>query len=127
MPYSLCWEPGGVYKQFTGAVSGAELVRSVIEVAHDYRFDSARYEVSDYLAAESTSFDQEALNEVRAVRMAAYSRNPHARLAIVTLDPAMQQRIFSTLAARLSMDQTRIFTNLADANQWLGRSLTELA
>jgi hypothetical protein len=126
MPYSLIWEPHGVYKQFTGVVSGAELVRSVIEVAHDMRFATAQYEVSDYLGAERTEFSQDSLNEVRAVRIGSFSRNPQVRVAIVTRDPEIQQRIFSTIAARLTMHQTRIFDALTDANAWLGRSATEL-
>lgn len=126
MPYSLIWEPFGVYKKFTGVVTGAELVRSVIEVAHDMKFAGMQYEVSDYLGAERTEFSQDALNEVRAVRIGSYSRNPRVRVAIVTLDLEIQQRIFSTIAARLTMHQTRIFDMLSDANAWVGRTTTEM-
>ena len=121
MPYSLIWEPCGVYKKFTGLITGEELVRSVIEVAHDIKFAHAKYEVSDYLEAERTDFPQDALNEVRAIRMGSFSRNPNLRVAIVTLDSEIQQRIFSTLAARLTLHQTSIFSTLDDANAWVGR------
>jgi ribulose bisphosphate carboxylase small subunit len=127
MPYSLIWEPHGVYKKFTGPVTSAELVQSVNEVANHIRFSAASYEVSDYLGADSTDFSQDALNEVRAVRIGSFSRNPNVRVAIITLDPQIQKRIFSTIAARLTLHQTRIFTDLADANAWLGREATELA
>lgn len=126
MPYSLIWETYGVYKKFTGVVTGAELVRSVNEVANHIRFASARYEVSDYLSADATDFSQDALNEVRAVRIGSFSRNPKVRVAIVTLDQEIQQRIFSTIAARLTLHQTKIFSEVADANAWLGREATEL-
>ena len=126
MPYSLIWEPHGVYKKFTGVVTSAELVQSVIEVAHDMRFAGVQYEVSDYLGAERTEFSQDALKEVRAVRIGSFSRNPKTRVAIVTLDTEIQQRIYSTIAARLTMHQTKIFSALADANFWLGRAVIEL-
>jgi hypothetical protein len=126
MPYSLIWEPHGVYKKFTGVVSGAELVRSVNEVANHFKFADARYEVSDYLEADATEFSQDALNEVRAVRIGSFSRNPKVRVAIVTLDPDIQQRIFSTIAARLTLHQTKIFSDVADANAWLRREISEL-
>jgi hypothetical protein len=126
MPYSLIWEPYGVYKKFTGLVTGAELVHSVNEVANHIKFSGARYEVSDYLGAEATDFSQDALNEVRAVRIGSFSRNPNVRVAIVTLDDEIQQRIFSTIAARLTLHQTKIFSALADANAWLGREVSEL-
>jgi hypothetical protein len=127
MPYSLSWEPNGVYKKFTGLVTGAELVRSVIEVAEDIRFIGARYEVSDYLSAERTDFSQDALNEVRAVRIGSISRNPSLRVAIVTLDTEIQQRIYSTIAARLTLHQTKVFSALADADAWVGRMTPQLA
>ncbi len=126
MPYTLTWETYGVYKKFTGVVSGAELVRSVMEVANDIQFAQARYEVSDYLGADATDFSQDALNEVRAIRIGSFSRNPKVRVAIVTLDTEIQQRIFSTIAARLTLHQTRIFSELSDANAWLGREAAEL-
>jgi hypothetical protein len=126
MPYSLIWETQGVYKKFTGLVTGAELVRSVNEVAHHIRFADVHYEVSDYLGADTTNFSQDALNEVRAVRMGSFSRNPKVRVAIVTLDSEIQQRIYSTIAARLTLHQTKIFSAVADANAWLGREVTEM-
>jgi hypothetical protein len=126
MPYSIIWETHGVYKKFTGRVTGAELVLSVNEVANHIHFPNARYEVSDYLGADATDFSQDALNEVRAVRIGSFSRNPKIRVAIVTLDSEIQQRIFSTIAARLTLHQTRIFSELSDANAWLGRETTEL-
>jgi hypothetical protein len=127
MPYSLSWEPKGVYKKFTGVVTGAELVDSVKEVAEDVRFAVARYEVSDYLSAERTDFSQDALNEVRAVRIGSISRNPAIRVAIVTLDTEIQQRIYSTIAARLTLHQTKVFTALPEAEAWVGRLATEPA
>lgn len=122
MSYSLVWETGGVYKKFRGLVTGAELLQSVNEVAKDERFGSLRYEVSDYLNAESTDFSQDALNDVRAVRIGSFMNNPGIKVAIVTLDSLIQQRIYSTIAARLTLHQTKLFDNITDANAWLGRT-----
>ena len=122
MPYLLIWEHDGVYKKFTGVVTGDELLRSVNEVANDMQIGKARYEVSDYLGAESTEFSQDALNEVRAVRIGSFQRNPRIRVAIVTRDPQIQQRIFSTIATRLTLHQTQLFSDVVDANLWAGRA-----
>jgi hypothetical protein len=121
MPYSLTWEPGGVYKKFNGVVTGAELLQSVVEVAMDIRFVTAQYEVSDYLDAVSTDFSQDALNEVRAVRIGSFMNNPRIKVAIVTHDTEIQQRIYSTIAARLTLHQTKVFNAIAEANTWLVR------
>lgn len=122
MPYSLIWETHGVYKKFTGVVTGAELLQSVNEVANHMEFGKAKYEVSDYLEAESTDFSQDALNEVRAVRIGSFHGNPRLRVAIVTRDPDIQQRMHTTIAARLTLHQTQVFSAVADANEWLGRT-----
>ena len=122
MPYSLTWEPDGVYKRFNGVVTGAELLQSVIEVAMDIRFVTAQYEVSDYLDAVSTDFSQDALNEVRAVRIGSFMNNPRIKVAIVTHDTEIQQRIYSTIAARLTLHQTKVFNAISEANTWLGRA-----
>ena len=122
MPYSLIWEPDGVYKKFNGVVTGAELLQSVVEVALDLRFVTSHYEVSDYLDAVSTDFSQDTLNEVRAVRIGSFMNNPRIKVAIVTHDTEIQQRIYSTIAARLTLHQTKVFNAIADANTWLGRS-----
>lgn len=121
MPYSLTWETHGVYKKFTGVVTGAELLQSVIEVSMDIRFGRSRYEFSDYLDAEATEFSQDALNEVRAVRIGSFMGNPRIKVAIVTHDAEIQQRIYSTIAARLTLHQTKVFNAVADANAWLER------
>ena len=122
MPYSLVWEPSGVYKKFTGLVTGAELLQSVKEVATDIRFGELQYEISDYLQTEGTDFSQDALNEVRAVRIGSFMSNPSMKVAIVTLDTEIQQRIYSTIAARLTLHQTKVFSNVEEANIWLVRS-----
>lgn len=122
MPYALHWESQGVYKKFSGVVTGAELVQSVIDVASNAKFGGLVYEISDYLSADETVFSQDELNEVRAVRMGSFKANPNIKVAIVTTDPHIQQRIYSTIAARLTLHQTRVFSTMADANAWLDRA-----
>lgn len=123
MPYALHWETHGVYKEFSGVVTGAELVQSVVDVASHVKFRSLVYEVSDYLSAVETDFSQDALNEVRALRIGSFKTNPNIKVAIITLDPLIQQRIYSMIAARLTLHQTRVFSATAEANAWLGRAL----
>lgn len=122
MPYALHWETHGVYKTFNGVVTGSELLQSVIDVASNVRFGGLVYEISDYLSADETVFSQDELNEVRAVRMGSFKANPNIKVAIVTTDPQIQQRIYSTIAARLTFHQTRVFSDRAGANAWLGRA-----
>jgi hypothetical protein len=97
-------------------------VQSVIDVASHVNFGGLAYEISDYLSADETAFSQDALNDVRALRMGSFKANPNIKVAIVTMDPQIQQRIYSTIAARLTLHQTRVFSSTTDANAWLGRA-----
>jgi hypothetical protein len=45
-----------------------------------------------------------------------------AKVAIVTMDPQIQQRIYSTIVAKLTLHQTQVFSTTAEANAWLGRT-----
>jgi hypothetical protein len=122
MPYTIDWEPEGVVKRFTGMVTSAELVASVHEIATNVRFRQLKYEISDYLGSSGTDFSQNALNEVRAMRISSFQTNPRIRVAIVTHNPEIQERIFSTIAAKLTLHQTRVFTAVEEADTWLGRA-----
>jgi hypothetical protein len=122
MPYTIDWEPEGVVKRFTGMVTSAELVASVHEIATNVRFRQLKYEISDYLGSSGTDFSQNALNEVRAMRISSFQTNPRIRVAIVTHNPEIQERIFSTIAAKLTLHQTRVFTAVEEADIWLGRA-----
>lgn len=122
MPYALHWETHGVYKKFSGVVTGFELLQSVIDVASDVKFRSLKYELTDYLSAVETVFSPDMLNEVRAVRLGSFKTNPNIRVAIVTMDPQIQQRIYSTIVAKLTLHQTQVFSTTAEANAWLGRT-----
>jgi hypothetical protein len=122
MPYTIDWEPEGVVKRFTGLVTSAELVASVHEIATNVKFRQLKYEISDYLGSSGTDFSQNALNEVRAMRISSFQTNPRIRVAIVTHNPEIQERIFSTIAAKLTLHQTRVFTAVEEANIWLGRA-----
>jgi hypothetical protein len=123
MPYTIDWEPVGVVKRFTGLVTSAELVASVHEIATNQKFRQLKYELSDYLGSTGTDFSQNALNEVRAMRISSFQTNPQIRVAIVTRNPEIQERIFSTIAAKLTLHQTRVFTAEEEANAWLGRAI----
>lgn len=121
MPCIIHWERNGVVKKFSGLVTGPELVESVLQIANDARFGALRYEISDYLESTGTQFSQDALNEVRATRIASFEHNPWLKVAIVTRDPEIEARIYSTIAARLTLHQTRVFAHPEEANSWVGR------
>lgn len=116
MPYTLDWEPKGVYKRFHGQVSFAEYARSVGETLGDERTDSLRYIINDLTGIEGYSVTAWEAEEVSAMSVGAARSNPRLRLAFVTKNPALRALIVAALA--VSRFEAKTFTNLDDARAW---------
>ena len=92
MPHSLHWEDAGVYVRFEGTVTADELVGVYVEVARDFRSDSIRYVITDYIGAVP-SLDMtrtDVLGFAALERGASYSNATVWRAAIAT-DPSVIQ------------------------------------
>lgn len=116
MPYSLDWEPKGVYKRFFGQVSFAEYSRSVSEALGDARTDSLRYIINDLTAVEGYSVTAWEAEEVSALSIGASKSNPRLRLAFVTRNPALRALISAALV--VSRFEAKTFTSLDEARAW---------
>jgi hypothetical protein len=117
MPYTLSWEPKGVYKQFSGVVTGAEYHRSQIEFTSHEKFDSALYVINDL-----SDMDRFLITHEEAEYMAAYSLGPHfanptLRVGFVTTDPSMLGLIQGY--NKISAFPLEVFPTLASARQSL--------
>ena len=48
MAYSVSWEPGGIYRAFSGFVSGDDIIESNLKLYDDIRFIRARYIINNF-------------------------------------------------------------------------------
>ena len=120
MPHSLHWEDAGVYVRFEGTVTADELVGVYDEVARDFRSDSIRYVITDYLGAVP-SLDMtrtDVLGFAALERGASYSNATVWRAAIAT-DPSVIQFLEFFRSLRVSPDPFRIVPSLEAAHEWL--------
>lgn len=119
MPYDITWEEKGVLRRYFGHLSGAELIRAVVEVEADPRFDSIRYVLNDFLDVDSIAVSDEDIMEISALDGAAQLSNPRIRVAVVTQDEDMRRHTESYAASGLHGYPTRVFTNQVQARAWL--------
>jgi len=114
------WEAGGVYKVFSGDVTGSEVLDSAVEVEEDQRFDQVRYVINDFLAVDGVDANERDIALVAAIDRAASKTNPDIRIAVV----ATQQKIIELAQhySRLIEDcpfQAQLFASVEDARNWL--------
>jgi len=118
MGYEIVWEPRGACKRFFGQVSDAELMRSVVEIEGDHRFDAIRYVVNDFRAVEGFQVTEENVMTISAIDGAASITNPTIKIAIVAVDAAVRAMAELYANSPLNTYPTRIFAAMAEARAW---------
>jgi hypothetical protein len=119
MPYELIWEPQGVIKLFSGNVSGFELLKALIDVEGDARFDECRYAFNNFLDCTGISISKDILDEMAAIDLAASRSNARIRIAVIATEPKIIAAATHYAESPMNVYATRIFSTQADARAWL--------
>lgn len=118
MPYSIHWESNGVYKKYSGLVTGQEFFGAVKLVNSQPNFESFRYVINDFL--DCTEFEASPSDQEDAVAAAIGARASNTRLVAAFV--ATKKEIIA--AVQSMAEQTKdslpvcIFSNLAEARRW---------
>ena len=118
--YEHIWEPRGLWRKFSGTVSGAELMRSNAAGQGDMRFDALRYVINDFRATEHFILGPDELEEIAATDGAAAMANSDIKIAVVSANPEILAVAESYMSAKLSPFPVGNFATLAEARDWLG-------
>jgi hypothetical protein len=117
--YELHWEDRGVVKRYFGKVSSEELLAPVIATEADKRFDTLRFVINDFLAAESVAFTQADIDAIAAHDMGAAATNPNIKVAVVAAQPEVIDLVHRYMQAAALAYPTRIFSTTAEARAWV--------
>jgi hypothetical protein len=123
MGYELIWRGEGVVKRFFAHAAYDDLVRATLEVESDYRFDHIRWVLNDFLAVAGASVEADHIEEMAAIDKAASLSNSQIIIAIVAADPTIIAMARYYAYSALNAYETRIFSTLAEAYDWLLKSL----
>lgn len=118
MPYSIHWEPNGVYKKYTGCVTGEEFFRAVKQVNSHPNFETFHYVINDFLDCVEflqTKADQE---DAVAAAIGAQMSNKRFVAAFVASNPTIIASLTSMAEQATGSMQVSLFSNLADARRW---------
>jgi len=89
MPHTYTWEPEGLYRKFTGAISGEEILESNFTLHTDPRFQSIKYIINDFTEVTEYSIET-AHTRVYALTDEIISRTKGAlKIALVVTHPSL--------------------------------------
>lgn len=121
MPYSLTWEPFGVYRRYLGDVTIAERRTSFDAICGDRRFDDLRYVITDYLDVAGYEITTEATAEIAALHVGPLRTNPCIEIAAVATRPDIVAAIRDFIAHGFTMAPYLVFPTLGEARRWVDR------
>jgi len=120
MSYEMIWEKRGVYRRYYGHSSDLEVSESVNLTHSSDKFDELRYVILDFLDVTAFEVTSHAfIQETSALDAAAAHSNPNIKIAVVAADPEITTLAKEYIANELTPYPTRIYSNMADARNWV--------
>ena len=120
MAYELSWEDNGVYWKYSGKVAGTEIIEASTSIYGDPRFITLKYKFVDFTEVESVDIDKDQLALIAYQHLAAERSNPYIKNAILIKTGHKMAKEFAAFFQNSSWE-VRIFTDAAEANEWVGR------
>lgn len=121
MPHNNTWEEQGLYRLFSGVVSGEEILRSNFDVQVDPRFQKIKYIINDF--SEVTGVNLDAGHTEIFAKTDDIIANSKGRLKIALL---VSQKELLPLAENYKnlmngkLFECKIFPTIATARDWVG-------
>jgi hypothetical protein len=119
MPHTLNWGDGGLFRTFTGTVTGTEIIDSNLMMHGDRRFDDIKYVVNNFSEMEDCLISEEELIILKTVDDVAALTNKDLKIAIIMTNEAfIPLARFYCEAMREAAYEADLFANLNEAHQW---------
>ena len=80
MSYKLIWESNGLYRKFTGEISGVEILESNFELQRHPKFEAINYIINDFLGVTDFTIDNEHTKIYAKTDEIAAIQKPHLKL-----------------------------------------------
>jgi hypothetical protein len=122
MPYTLSWEPRGVYRKYFGDVSIAERAHSLERICADPRFDDLCYTITCYLDVQRYEATPDDTRGVAALHIGPLATNPRIILAAVATRPDILSYIEAFKATGFVRRPYGVFDTLPEARAWIERT-----
>jgi len=119
MPFTISWEPKGVYCKLHGVVSIEEVRQMVDAVVHDPRFHKLQFRVTDCLDVTQHDVSHGDIDTTVAMNHAYSFANARKYEAAIATDDAVLSLLRHWASSSPRQQQLCIFSTQADARKWL--------
>ena len=120
MPNVSTWEEKGLYRVFSGKISGEEVLQSNLDTHGDPRFDDLRYVINDFTQVSDFEVTESDIEIIAVVDDVAVLSNPKIKIALVVTLRSLLEWV--GLYCEKMEDATYIcgiFSTVEEARQWV--------
>ncbi len=121
MPFTITWEPEGVYFRQEGKVSGDDLLSCASNLCENERLPELKYKIVEFVEGNDFAADADSIRQVAAIDKKGAQKNPDFKVAIVATRSLIvgMARMYE-LSGGDGTWETRVFETLDEARQWVG-------
>ena len=120
MPSTNTWEPDGLYRKFTGIISGEEILESNFELLLNPNFQTIKYVINDFTEVTGHSIETSHTKVYASTDEIASNSKVNLKVAIVV---TLESLITLAKSYREEMIDNKfecdIFQTIEDARKWV--------
>jgi len=119
MANSIQWEERGLQRQFTGKISGREILGSNLSLQGNEKFDQLRFIVNDFAGVTAFELTDHDIAAIASIDNVASKTNAYIRIAIIVKLESL--RVWANLYIEKmqgSSFKCKIFDNSESAYRW---------
>lgn len=120
MPHTNTWEPGGLYRKFTGTISGEEILESNFELHIDPNFQTIKYIINDFTEVTGHSIETAHTRAYATSDDIISNTKGKLKIALVVIQPSLLVLANSYREEmRGKLFECEIFQSSEDARKWV--------
>lgn len=120
MSHQNIWEKNGLYRIFTGKISGKEVMGSNLASHGNAHFDTIKYVISDFTQITEFEVSDDDISIIATIDNIAVKSNAELKIAIVVTLESL--KIWVQLYCEKMQDspyECKIFNSIGDARKWV--------
>ena len=120
MPYTNNWEEKGLYRKFTGTISGIEILEANLKLHLDPRFNNIEYVLNDFTEVSDLRVETKHTSAYAASDKVISDRMIGLKIALVVVTE-LQINLANAYRDQMkdSNFKCEVFTSLDDAYKWV--------
>lgn len=122
MPHINTWEPGGLYRKFTGIISGEEILESNFELHVDPNFQTIHYIINDFTEVTDHAIEITHTKVYASTDEIISNTKGNLKIAIVVTQDSLIALANSYREEMIGNKfECDIFQTIEDARNWLSK------